>query len=76
MPSGFIKRLSYTELTTIFLLIKLADLSKKAGSKTTTERQYDGRKIKSTLRLKTYAAASPIGDKYNMKTCTRQTGKD
>lgn len=24
-------------------------------------------KIKSTLRLKTYAAASPIGDKYNMK---------
>jgi len=56
--------------------MKLADLSKKAGSKTATERQYDGRKIKSTLRLKTYAAASPIGDKYNMKTCTRQTGKD
>lgn len=56
--------------------MKLADLSKKAGSKTTTERQYDGRKIKSTLRLKTCAAASPIGDKYNMKTCTRQTGKD
>lgn len=47
--------------------MKLADLSKKAGSKTATERQYDGRKIKSTLRLKTYAAASPIGDKYNMK---------
>lgn len=56
--------------------MKLADLSKKAGSKTATERQYDGRKIKSTLRLKTYAVASPIGDKYNMKTCTRQTGKD